>query len=524
MSVFKITVGNGGPQGNVLSIYKDGTVISGCNAITGGYITISGGSFEFQEYYHLSSNTGLIAAMGSYPVSGQLNASTPDAATEIDITLADGRVLHGTHTNGGGYAYVWDSLQEAPEPEPLDPPVLSPSYGTGSVSFAFELPEGGSGFKLEVADNDDFTDATSATWTSSPVTIDNLEGTLYFRAKFLGTEGGAEDSDWSSVESHTFLPVLDPPVLAPTYEDDAAGFDFTLPEGANCFKLEYARNADFSDAEAEIEDVPPLIVSGLDGLYYFRAMFVAEDGEAEDSDWSEVESHEFVPVPRLPVPTMIAEATGESTALVKVTDVSPDAVKWRVRYAESGTTEYTIVDRAVDESTYIISGLDSETEYDIQVRAIGDGVEHSDSDWTDVQTIETLGPRTGKFYVWEASTIWSKDSVKRQNILFRAKVTNLDDGTIIPRSEIESIKLTVLKYEKQDRTEQPRIVDGYNGISIPVTAFLTAADPQGFNFRFFPDQRVLPMFPEDGRYDVQVDVKLNADNPLCIIYQNVICS
>lgn len=215
------------------------------------------------------------------------------------------------------------------------------------------------------------------------------------------------------------------------------------------------------------------------------------------------------------------QSAGDSLIKIKRGALPEGAVAWDLRYAVSGGSDWSVVHLGETAVSYMISGLAANTAYIVQLASVGDGVDYTTSDWSDSVSATTLTARTGKIYTWDADVVFSKSGKKAQDVMFRAKVTDLDTEEPIATSNIEEIRLTVRKINGSSISSSTEIVEGYDGILIPFPSF-SAPDAEGYNFKYIPDQRVFPVFGEAGRYEAQVDVAVTDDNPIQILYQDII--
>ena len=222
----------------------------------------------------------------------------------------------------------------------------------------------------------------------------------------------------------------------------------------------------------------------------------------------------------------IASLQAAGDTIIRLTrGVLPDgAVSWKLRYTVSGGSSWTAVDMAASALAYTASGLTANTAYNFQIAAVGDGEDYTDSDWSASSAATTLTARTGKIHTWEADVVFAKQGKRAQDVMFRAKVKELNSSTLIATSNIEEIRLTVRKIYGSSVSQNVEVVEGYDGILIPLTSFYGTADAEGYNFKYIPDQRVFPLFGEAGRYEAQVDVAVTDDNPIQILYQDIIVS
>lgn len=91
----------------------------------------------------------------------------------------------------------------------------------------------------------------------------------------------------------------------------------------------------------------------------------------------------------LPAPAGLAAGTITATTIPVTWSAVTDAEGYEVRWAPGGTTTWT-VRPVVTATADTITGLTAETEYDIQVRAKGDGTTTADSPWSATVTASTI--------------------------------------------------------------------------------------------------------------------------------------
>ncbi|MBR5759671.1 MAG: fibronectin type III domain-containing protein, partial [Thermoguttaceae bacterium] len=87
-------------------------------------------------------------------------------------------------------------------------------------------------------------------------------------------------------------------------------------------------------------------------------------------------------------PTVSTRALA-SDALFVEWDANPRATGYEVLYRKSSEAEYATVDVAASEKSLILADLESNTEYCVRVRALGDGVFWENSPYCAEQTVAT---------------------------------------------------------------------------------------------------------------------------------------
>ena len=274
--------------------------------------------------------------------------------------------------------------------------------GTNSVSVTVGSVDNASGYTLQYATNQDFTeDLVTTTVVAGANPIDGLEAgtTYYFRVTALG-EGDYTDSKFSATVSATteggaVIVQLD----APTLNVEVTGKNSVVVtvgevDNASGYTLQYATNQAFTD-----NLVTTAVVAGsntIDGLesgttYYFRIMATGE-GDYTDSEFSAAVSattDENAVIVQLDAPTLNVDVTGANSVSVTVGSVA-NASGYTLQYATDQAFTDNLVTTAVVAGSNTIDGLESGTTYYFHVMALGEG-DYTDSEFSAAASATTEG-------------------------------------------------------------------------------------------------------------------------------------
>ena len=230
---------------------------------------------------------------------------------------------------------------------------------------------------------------------------------------------------------------------------------------------------------------------------------------------------------QLTVPTITASVTG-GTAVTVAGLVNTSADGFSLKYSlNDWISETELSNVAVNNGAYQITDLAANTPYKIKAKALGDGTNYTDSDWSAEVSVTTPTVRNGKSYTWRAVLALANiDHRVLQDAVIKAQIVETEDGSIIAASDVEDCQLTVYRVtgtigNNLQASKTFAVVDGFDHVGVPVASFLAAADADGYNFKFIPDQRFQAMFPESGEYEIVIKVSVVNDNPVTIVLDNI---
>ena len=345
------------------SLYQS---LSATPATSGGNIAYGNND---SDYFIDAANGDYRLKPGSLAIEQGNNSYVTGTMT---TDLAGNPRISGTNVDVGCYEFV---------PVQLPTPILYLNAGHDQATIYFTLPPYCNGYLIEHADNPDFTGALTTTATSTGFLLPGLSGETYIRAKYVGVSGKTLDSEWSEVYEHYF------DVTAPTVIVNAL-YD-------------------------------PIIMTVGDSIDLFSGVTVTDDYdelviptyEILDGDNETVEiGGETIDLPSnvLPVGNYTIKYTAtdqaENTATsLRSLSVRPPVLDTPVIAYHSSTTDTITVSGVLDEfadgwevevngsvstatpnsaGLLLVSGLRVTNLYNIKVKAIGNGITTSDSDWS----------------------------------------------------------------------------------------------------------------------------------------------
>ena len=449
------------------------------------------------------------------PGCNAIEAGSNSYVNEGETDLAGNPRIAGTNVDVGAYEF---------EPVPLAVPSFSVTTGAGGQgTIAFTLPANSSAFLLQYADNADFTGAEEITTSSAGIALTGLSGTVYFRGKALGVSGISLDSDWTDTQSAFF------DASAPIVAVDRSPIEMTVGDTVNLLdgvtvtdESEYTLHYQVMD-----RDNQPIEVGGVttdiatSGIPVGNYMFVITATDTAGNVGTADRGLAVLP-PRLAKPVISAQGVGKYSAEISGL-VNANASGWKLKV--DGT------DRDVSPvgGKVTITGLDPSMPHTIQAQALGDWVQPlptpggpppappsgswRDSAWSNEVSVSLSGVA---FFQWVAETVMSHDGRTFQNVELKAKIKDADTGELLPKAMVTGAEFTCWRLHA-DGTRTA--VTGFDAVAVPNSAFSAAADDDGFNFIYVPDQTSTRMFAAAGRYVLVVAVQLASGNPFDI-YSN----
>ena len=272
----------------------------------------------------------------------------------------------------------------------LDAPTLNVDVtGTNSVSVTVGSVDNASGYTLQYATNQAFTDnlVTTAVVAGSN-TINGLEAgtTYYFHVMAIG-EGDYTDSEFSAAASvKTDEDAVNVKLAAPALNVDVRGANsvsVTVGSVANAsgYMLQYADNPNFTNSKSRRVSPGSTSISGLKvgTTYYFRVMAIGT-GDYVNSDFSATQT--ATPSVKLAAPTLSVGESGSKSVSVTVGNVA-NASGYTIQYSTDPDFANATT-RSVKSGTSVIGGLTAHTTYYFRVMATATG-KYSNSDYSQTQ-------------------------------------------------------------------------------------------------------------------------------------------
>lgn len=195
-----------------------------------------------------------------------------------------------------------------------------------------------------------------------------------------------EDVDPIDVDTCTPLVALDAPtaLAAGTPTDTTIPLTWTASADANAYMVSYSSDSGTTWSEVQVTS-SPYTLTGLDPEtdYTIRIRALDTTNQRAKSPWTTtVTATTESSLPELAVPANLATGTMTATDAPLTWDAVTNAVSYHVQY--KATADPTWIDWSPDPvgTSTTVTGLTASTSYDFQVRANGDNVEFSDSDYS----------------------------------------------------------------------------------------------------------------------------------------------
>lgn len=288
------------------------------------------------------------------------------------LDLGNNPRIAGTNVDLGCYEFV---------PVQLPTPTLYLDAGHDQATIYFTLPPYCDGYLIEHADNPDFTDALTTTATSTGFLLPGLSGETYIRAKYVGVSGKTLDSEWSEVYEHYF------DITAPTVIVNALYDPIIMTVGDSIDLFSGVTVTDDYDEEV----IPTYEI--LDG-----------DNETVEIGGETIDlPSNALPVGNYTIKYTATDQAGNTATSLRSLSVRPPVLDTPVIAYHSATTDTITVSGVLDEfadgwevevngsvstatpnsaGLLLVGGLRVTNLYNIKVKAIGNGITTSDSEWS----------------------------------------------------------------------------------------------------------------------------------------------
>lgn len=244
--------------------------------------------------------------------------------------------------------------------------------------------------EYRVAGSDDW--STIEAVEDTEATIEDLEPATEYEIRVTARADGFADSEPSDVVTATTdeppPDQLDTPTGVAAVADgpDAIDIEWDAVDDAETYVVEYrVAGSDAWSSSDGIEDTSTTVTDLEPDTEYELRVIAQADGFA-DSDPSAIVTATTEELPQLDTPTGLDTQGAGATNIDIIWSSVTDAEEYTVRWSLEGEGEWTESD-PVSATEYDITGLEEETEYDIQVRASAAGF--TDSEWSATYTEST---------------------------------------------------------------------------------------------------------------------------------------
>ncbi|MBQ1338087.1 MAG: hypothetical protein IIY32_07170, partial [Thermoguttaceae bacterium] len=291
---------------------------------------------------------------------------------------------------GDGVNYVdsdWALFEATTEEAVIElaKPTVSTAVTKTAVVLKIGAVENGSKYLVEYSDDPTFATYSTKTFNAGVRTITKLESdsTYYFRVKALAPSEGYADSEWTNVSATTKPAFLAAPAVtvAPT---GSTSFSVKIQavSAATSYTVEYAKNADFSDAVSlryTTVGTKKITDLNVDTTYYVRVC--ASAAGYANSDWTAAEVKTDAGLPQLDSPALTVVATAGKSVTLNIGSVD-SAKTYTLQYSTSSTFASVKTVTYATAGNKTVSGLTSGKTYYFRVHANASG--HTSSTWSKI--------------------------------------------------------------------------------------------------------------------------------------------
>ncbi|MBR6436947.1 MAG: right-handed parallel beta-helix repeat-containing protein, partial [Thermoguttaceae bacterium] len=331
--------------------------------------------------FHLAENSQAID-------KGNNVYAVDTAGNALTVDLADAPRIQGTKIDIGAYEFDVQNLLATPE--------ISLATDNDSIIVTISEVENATGYQIEYALNEDFTDSSVVDAQAGENVLESLtQGqTYYVRALALGDDFYS-DSDYSAVQSVLldFVPPAAPAIAVDVNGADCVTVTVSETDNAVGYCIQYSTNENFTRSTIVDVDAGEIVFRGLNPAttYYFRAYAYSDQGL--NSEFSPVETVTLPAAPTLTldVPTEFA-VTADGTTVNAVWAEVKNASSYTITYSVNGSSVRTTI-TDIPETTFSFIGAPGST-YAVQVKANGTG-DYSDSEYCESQSVFVKIPLSG---------------------------------------------------------------------------------------------------------------------------------
>lgn len=296
-----------------------------------------------------------------------------------------------TEVETGWFLFGW---QPVPPYQYLITPELQVSAHKVIVEFEYKAHNSNYHESFKLGYSTTTNDETSAfTWSDEKIvdktTVETYKDTLPAGVKFIAIQCTSNNQYYLYIDNFKVseLPTCDDPTELNVSEVTDNSAKVTWVSEAATFALELKEGEDeWTAINAEIT-APSFELTNLKEHTTYQVRVKAFCDNELESEWVESEAFTTEWKPCLVPQQLSVEATVDGG--IVTWQAGSDETKWDLRYkATAADAESWALVENLAEATYTITGLEAETEYEVQVKAICN--EENKSDWTSSAVFTTL--------------------------------------------------------------------------------------------------------------------------------------
>jgi len=296
-----------------------------------------------------------------------------------------------TEVETGWFLFGW---QPVPPYQYLITPELQVSAHKVIVEFEYKAHNSNYPESFKLGYSTTTNDETSAfTWGNEKIvdktTVETYKDTLPAGVKFIAIQCTSNNQYYLYIDNFKVseLPTCDDPTELAVSEITDNSAKVTWVSEAAKFALELKEGeGEWTAINAEIT-APSFDLTNLSEHTMYQVRVKAFCDNELESEWVESEAFTTEWKPCLVPQQLSVEATVDGG--IVTWQAGSDETKWDLRYkATAADAESWALVENLAEATYTITGLEAETEYEVQVKAICN--EENESDWTSSAVFTTL--------------------------------------------------------------------------------------------------------------------------------------
>ena len=287
---------------------------------------------------------------------------------------------------------AWTKLTVVAEMRKLDAPQATATSEPTSIALTWEPVDGAQkylvSYRLEGAS--EWTTVSGITETEYAAEGLQIGSNYELRVKAIADKAVAINSNWTTVKAQTAeVAKLANPVVNAKTTPNSVSISWAPLKGAARYIVQYRAENESTYANATVRDATSHTLEGLtEGTRYYvnvKAIGNADAGYT-NSNWTKLTV--VAEAQKLDAPTLSASATDAAIALTW--EPVDGAVRYLVSYRLAGASNWTSLANSTS-TEQIVDGLNSNSCYELRVKAIGDGVDALNSNWAKTNAT-TKGP------------------------------------------------------------------------------------------------------------------------------------
>ena len=380
----RIRLGGGGGGVAVMLSTPSLTVKSRSGgAITVGWDAVSGASGYTLLYKKSTDADYTTLNLGASVVSRKISISDASGSYYFKVRA----VGDGTNYKSSGYCATVISKPSQPAVA-LATPSLTVNARTGTaITVGWDAVSGASGYTLlykKSTDADYTTLNLGASVVSRKIPVSDASGSYYFKVRAVGDGVSYTTSGYcATVISKPAVALSTPSLTVKARSGGVITVGWDAVSGASGYTLLYRKSTDADYTTLNLgASVVSRKISGLDasGTYYFKVRAVGDGANYSTSGYCGTVTSKAQPAVALSTPSLEVKArTG--TAITVGWDAVSGASGYTLLYKKSTDADYTTLNLGASVVSRKIPVSDASGAYYFKVRAVGDGVSYTTSDY-----------------------------------------------------------------------------------------------------------------------------------------------